>query len=93
MKIEITDEMKSLKGKWFVSYCLFDHPDKEFRDNMKMLYYAVIYDLVKTEMYIRQLIENPDLELICFYPACDNKDKVKGKRRIGTIYDGYLYMG
>lgn len=93
MKIEITDEMKSLKGKWFVCYCLFDHPDKEFRDNMKMLYYAVIYDLVKTEMYIRQLIENPDLELICFYPACDNKDKVKGKRRIGTIYDGYLYMG
>lgn len=92
MKVEITEELMQLKGKEFVSYCLFDHPDKEFREKMKMLNYAVIYDLEKTEKYIRMLIDNKNLELFFFYPSFHDKEEVKNKKRIGSIPEGDLYL-
>jgi hypothetical protein len=93
MDIAIAEEKKSLKGKDFVAYCLFDHPDKEFRKNVHALYYAVVYDIDKTEKYIRRIIGEPDKSLIWYYPAHDNADMIKGKEFVGTVLDGGLYFG
>lgn len=93
MYITITDEMKTLKDKEFVLYCLYDHPDKEFRETIRTLRYALVHDLEKTEKYIRRLIAEPDKSLIYYYPAFDDEDKINGKELVGSILDGSLYFG
>lgn len=93
MNVTLTDEMRSLKGKDFVLYCLYDHPNKEFRDIVHTLFYAVVSDVDKTEKYIRLLINYPDKSLITYYPSIDKKDKIMGKELVGSILDGALYWG
>ena len=85
--------MKSLKGKEFVFYCTSKHPNKEFRNNVNMLLYAVYGDLEKAEKYIRRLLEEKDKSLIAYYPFINDEEKIKGKERVGTILDGCLYFG
>lgn len=93
MNITITDEMKSLKGKEYVFYCLYEHPSKDFRKEVAILLYAVSGDMEKAEEYIKRLIEEKDKSLFAYYPFIDDDDKIKGKVRIGTILDGCLYFG
>lgn len=93
MKIEITEEMKSLKGNEFVLYCLTKHPDIDFRKKIDMLIYAVSGNLDKAEKYINRLIKEKDKELIAYYRFKTDNDKIKGKERVGTILDGCLYFG
>ena len=93
MDVTLTDEMRSLKGKDFVLYCLYDHPNKEFRNIVHTLFYAVVYDMDKTERYIRRLIHEPNKSLIYYYPAFDKKDKIIGKELVGSILDGAVYWG
>lgn len=93
MNISITDEMKSLKGKEFVFYCLSQHPNKVFRKDVGILLYAVSWDMEKAEKYIRRLTAEKDKTLVAYYRFMDDKDKIRGKERIGTILDGCLYFG
>ena len=74
-------------------YCTQEHPSKEFRSNCQLLSYAVMMDARKFGIFINKIIENPDKNLVAFYPAKDKKDVVAGKELVGTIIDGALYFG
>lgn len=93
MKVEVTKQMKELSGAGFLLYCTQEHPNKEFRDQCQLLSYAVMRDVGKFREYVDKLVENPDKDLVPFYPAKDSKDIIAGKERVGTIIDGTLYFG
>ena len=89
----ITEEMKQLKGLELQLYCMFDHPDRESRSLLYLLYYAIVYNTNKFEEYIDKLIKYPSKQLITYYPAIDNPEKIKGKELVGSILDGAMYFG
>ena len=93
MKVEVTKQMKEMSGASFLLYCTQEHPNKEFRSQCKLLSYAVMNDISKFRKYVDKIVDNPDKNLVAFYPAKDNKEVVKGKELVGTIIDGSLYFG
>ncbi len=74
-------------------YCIEEHPNIDFRESCKLLRYAVMDDPNKFKATVEKLIENPNKDLIPFYPAKDDIQKTKGMEIVGTIIDGGLYLG
>ena len=93
MKVEVTKQMKELSGAGFLLYCTQEHPNREFRNQCQLLSYAVMNDVSKFRKYVEKILDNPDKNLVAFYPAKDNKEIITGKERIGSIIDGSLYFG
>lgn len=91
MKMEVTNLMRELTGKALVLYCLESHPNNDFRQLAKLLFYATMQNIDTTASYLTRIVNGE--VLITFYPAIDSKDLIKGKVLVGTIPDGCLYIG
>lgn len=93
MMIEVTQQMTELSGIDFMYCCISEHPNKKFREQCKLLRYAVMDNPVRFKEIVNILILNPNMNLIPFYPAKEDDSKMKDMIIVGTILDGRLYLG
>lgn len=81
------DKMHDSEILYFINN--FEHTDKDYESIVKLLPYAVMYDVCKIRSVISKMRQGK--KLVAIYPGIENIN-ASNRELVGDILDGVLYL-